>query len=103
MLTRYGRVSDSVTMLHLRGAEAGAAIEESSLIGYSRYLKDAPPAKAHPGPLSEPPLGGYWRSLRLVGTLAVDQPRYAEAVDDHAKTLGPEGFLERHDDCALFR
>src|SRR5688572_20324041 len=33
---------------------------------------------------------------RLIGSLAVDQPRYAEAIHEHAKTRGPERFLERH-------
>src|ERR1043166_4592918 len=32
---------------------------------------------------------------RLIGSFAVDQPRYAEAIDDHAKTCGPERFFER--------
>src|SRR5438046_2000959 len=34
------------------------------------------------------------RFLGRRGSLAVDQPRYPEAVDDHAKTLGPERLLE---------
>jgi hypothetical protein len=33
---------------------------------------------------------------RLIGSLAVDQPAYAEAIDEHPKTRGPERFLERH-------
>ena len=32
---------------------------------------------------------------RRPGSLAVDLPRYAEAIDEHAKTLRPERFLER--------
>src|ERR1700730_225290 len=33
---------------------------------------------------------------RLIGSLAVEQPRYPEAIDKHAKTRGPERFLEWH-------
>src|ERR1700730_11407603 len=33
---------------------------------------------------------------RLIGSFAVDQPRYPEPIDEHAKTLGPERLLERH-------
>src|SRR5262245_14674803 len=33
---------------------------------------------------------------RLVGSLAVDQPRYAEAINEHAKSGCPERFLEGH-------
>ena len=29
-------------------------------------------------------------------SLAVDLPRYAEAVDEHAETRGPGAFLDRH-------
>jgi hypothetical protein len=32
----------------------------------------------------------------LGALLAVDHPRYAEAVDEHAETRGPECFLDRH-------
>src|SRR5262249_8077985 len=35
---------------------------------------------------------------RLIGSFAIDQPRYAEAINEHAKTRGPERFLERHHD-----
>ncbi len=31
---------------------------------------------------------------RLIGSPAVDQPRYAEAIDEYAKTRGPKRFLE---------
>jgi hypothetical protein len=33
---------------------------------------------------------------RSIGSAAVDHPRYAEAIDEHAKTHGPERFLDRH-------
>jgi hypothetical protein len=32
----------------------------------------------------------------LIGSFAVDQPRYPEPIDKHAKTRGPERLLERH-------
>ncbi len=42
-------------------------------------------------------IAGYAVILRsLIGAFAVDQPRYPETIDEHSKTLGPEGFLERH-------
>src|SRR5205085_4404595 len=40
---------------------------------------------------------------RLLVSLAVDQPRHPEAVDDHAEPLGPERLLERHDDATALR
>jgi hypothetical protein len=33
---------------------------------------------------------------RLFGSFAVNQPRYPESIDEHAKTRGPERLLERH-------
>jgi hypothetical protein len=33
---------------------------------------------------------------RLFGSFAVNQPRYSEPIDKHAKTRGPERLLERH-------
>src|SRR5688572_4023488 len=41
-------------------------------------------------------------SLLTFFPLAVDLPRYAEAIDEHAKTRGPERFLQRHDNCPVF-
>src|SRR5260370_40275740 len=35
--------------------------------------------------------------------LAVDHPRRAELIHEHAKTLGPEGFLDRHPHRSFFR
>lgn len=37
----------------------------------------------------------------LVGSLAVDQPGYAEAIDHHAKKCNPERFLELHHNSAV--
>jgi integrase len=34
--------------------------------------------------------------LRLIGSVTVDHPWYAEAIDEHAKTRCPVGFLKRH-------
>ena len=43
-------------------------------------------------------------SLRYDGrVLAVDRPGYAELIDKHAKADAPEGFLEGHLHCAVFR
>src|SRR5260370_35609009 len=43
-------------------------------------------------------------SLRYAGRLlAVDRPGYAELIDKRAKADGPEGFLEGHLNCAVFR
>src|SRR2546422_2998318 len=33
----------------------------------------------------------------------IDLPRYAELIDKHGKTNGPEGLLEGHLHCAVFR
>src|SRR6266496_6523772 len=41
------------------------------------------------------------RLWRLVGTIAVDEPRYPEAIDEHAKPRGPEGLLEGHHNLAV--
>src|SRR5260370_41098442 len=47
--------------------------------------------------LSPPP-------LRYAGRLlAVDRPGYTELIRKHAKADGPEGFLEGHLHCAVFR
>jgi hypothetical protein len=35
--------------------------------------------------------------------LAVDRPGYAELIDKHSKADAPEGFLEGHLHCAVFR
>jgi len=39
----------------------------------------------------------------LAGRLAVDHPRDAEAVDEHAKAGRPEGRLDRHGHFSAFR
>jgi hypothetical protein len=38
---------------------------------------------------------------RLIGSFAVDQPRYPEPIDKHAKTRGPERLFERHGDLTV--
>src|SRR5438876_717435 len=35
-------------------------------------------------------------TFRKLIALAVDKPRYAEAIDDHAEPCAPESFFERH-------
>ena len=43
------------------------------------------------------------RSRQTVSCVsAIDHPRYAELVNEHAKTQCPEGFLSRHLHLALF-
>src|SRR6267143_2226623 len=51
-------------------------------------------SRASPKPLGKPASGCL---------LAVDHPGYAEPVDEHAESGGPEGPLERHLHFALLR
>src|SRR5437867_7294149 len=46
-------------------------------------------SQSSPAPLRE-------TAFRLIGSVAVDQPRHAEAIDDHAETGAPEGLRKRH-------
>jgi len=48
--------------------------------------------------------GGVFLEPRYAGRLlAIDRPEYAELIDKRSKADGPEGFLEGHLHCAVFR
>src|SRR4029453_18603663 len=67
--------------------------------GASRNCSTVSQLTAAPWRTHSHPVDSLWMASRFgqrIGFLAVDQPRYAEAIDHHAETRGPERLLERN-------